>query len=102
MLIGTDLCNMTLLKRNESKMIQEERSSFLSMCFSKYPPICCGNNSGNHVQLGTGESGPSSVLHLLCDHRKNTVSPGSLFKFEMENKNIHPIQFTGYLVIKMR
>lgn len=73
----------------------QERCSFLSIHLSKYPPICYGSNIGNCAQLGTGDSGPSSVPHLLFFHdysliEKTQYLPGSHFKFEMENKNTYP------------
>lgn len=57
----------------------------------KISPNFCGNKSGNCAQLRTGN------MVLVLSHvyyvtlGKTQHLPVSLFKFEMENKNVHPI-----------
>lgn len=88
--IGTDLCNRYFKKRNKFKMTREERCSFLSIQFSKYPPIFVGTR----VEIVLGWEQENMVLVLSHIYYvtlgKTQHLPGSLFKFEMENKNVHP------------
>lgn len=63
----------------------QERCSFLSIHFSKSPPICCGTNLRNGAQLGIGESGLSSVPHLVFSHdlrKKHIISPGFILNLK--------------------
>ena len=53
--------------------------------FSKSPPICYGTNIRNGAQLGIGESGLSSVPHLVFSHdlrKKHNISPGFILNLK--------------------